>query len=261
MAAEGSGSSSTSQPKIKLYWLEKSRSQRILWLLEELKVPYEIETFKRTKQKLAPPELKAIHPLGKSPVVTIEAETTEKPLVLAESGCIIEYLIHHFGTWLVPKRYREGQEGKVGGEREEWLRDRFFLHYAEGSMMTYLVTSLLVSSIRNSPVPFFIRPITNGVAGKIESMFLEPNFKTHFEFLEGQMATSPDEGAYLCGKEMTGADIIMSFPLEASRGRAGLTPDKYPKLCEYIDRIQARPAYKRAVQKIIDVEGSYSPLL
>lgn len=255
-----SGPASTTPPKIKLYWLEGSRSQRILWLLEELQVPYEIETFKRTKDKRGPPALKAIHPLGKSPVVTIETDVTAKPLVLAESGYIIEYLVDHFGTWLVPPRYRDGQEGQVGGEREEWLRHRYFLHYAEGSLMYYLVTTLLVSGIRNAPVPFFIRPITNGVAGKIDSMFLQPNFKTHFEFLEGQMATAPDEGDYLCGKEMTGADIIMGFPLEASRSRVGLTPDKYPKLCEYVDRIRERPAYKRAVQQIVDLEGSYSLL-
>ncbi|KAI9811678.1 MAG: hypothetical protein M1832_000712 [Thelocarpon impressellum] len=244
-------------PKVKLYWLEKSRSQRILWLLEELKVPYDIQTFKRTKEKLAPPELKEIHPLGKSPVVSIEAPGLSEPLILAESSCIIEYLTEHFGKWLEPKQYAEGKEGQVGGETEEWLRYRFFMHYAEGSLMTYLIVALIVGNIKSSPVPFFIKPITGAIANKINSLFLEPNFTTHFSFLEGQIASSPGGGDYLCGKELTGADILMSFPLEAAKGRTGLDTAKYPKLCAYIDRLHEREAYKNAVKKIIEVEGSY----
>ena len=130
--------------------LEKSRSQRILWLLEELKLEYDLKTFKRTKEMLAPQELKDIHPLGKSPVITVEAPAASKPLVIAESAFIIEYLTEHFGPWLVPKRYKQGREGEVGGESEEWLRYRFFMHYAEGSLMTYLLVALLVSSVYSS---------------------------------------------------------------------------------------------------------------
>lgn len=125
--------------------LEKSRSQRILWLLEELKIDYEIKTYKRQNQ-LAPEELKEIHPLGKAPIITIESEATEKPLVLAESGFIIEYLIDHFGTWLAPERYQKGKEGEVGGETEEWTRYRYFMHYAEGSIMPLLVIALIFNS-------------------------------------------------------------------------------------------------------------------
>ena len=99
------------------------------------------------------------------------------------------------------------------------------------------------------------------IAGKLDSMFLQPNFKTNFEFLEAQLASSPNGGEYLCGDTLTGADILMSFPLEAAKGRAGMTPDKYPRLCEYVERLQAREAYKRAVQKVIDIEGEYNPLL
>ncbi|KAI9752748.1 MAG: hypothetical protein M4579_005504 [Chaenotheca gracillima] len=247
--------------KIKLYWLEKSRSQRILWLLEELKIDYELVTFKRTKDMLADPKLKEIHPLGKSPVITVETPGSAQPLVLAESGLIVEYLTEYYGQRLIPKKYREGQEGKIGGETEEWLRYRYFMHYTEGSLMILLLVGFLVQNIKNGPVPFFIRPITNGIAGKINSMFLEPNLKTHFSFLEAQIASSPNGGDFLCGKELTGADILMSFPLEASKGRVGLTPDLYPKLCAYTDRLQQLDANKRAVQKIIDVEGSYNPNL
>ena len=117
------------------------------------------------------------------------------------------------------------------------------------------------ADIRKAPLPFFLKPITNGIAGKLESMFLRPNLNTAFSFLESQIASSPGGGEYLCGKELTGADILMSFPLDAARGRAGLDKDKYPKLWAYVERLQERDAYKRAVQKIIEVEGEYDPVL
>jgi glutathione S-transferase len=132
--------------KITLHWLEVSRSHRILWLLEELQIPYELKTYKRGKDKLADPKLKEIHPLGKSPVITVEAPGAEKPLVIAESAAIVEYLCHYYGKWLVPKRYREGKEDQIGGESESWLRHRFFMHYAEGSIMPLMLIALIVSS-------------------------------------------------------------------------------------------------------------------
>jgi len=229
---------------ITLYWLEKSRSQRILWLLEELNLKYELKTYKRVNT-LAPPELKEIHPLGKPPLIGIQAEGQTGPRILAESGLITEYLIDHFGPELAPKRYYEGSEGKVGAETESWIRYRYFMHYGEGTLMTYLIVALLVSNIRNGPVPFFLKPITNGIANKIDSMFLQPNFKTNYEFLESQLATS--SGDFLCGDELTGADIMMSFPLSTAKGRSDLTQEKYPKIWAYVDRLESRNAFKRAV--------------
>ncbi len=128
--------------------LEKSRSQRVLWLLEELKVDYELKTYKR-KNMLAPAELKEVHPLGKSPIVTVESEASPKPVVLAESGFIFEYLIDHFGAWLAPKRYRDSKDGEAGGETEEWMRYKYYMHYAEGSMMPLLVMFLIFNSKSN----------------------------------------------------------------------------------------------------------------
>ena len=110
-------------------------------------------------------------------------------------------------------------------------------------------------------IPFFIRPIARMIAGSVESLYLVPNFTTHFRFLEDQIATSPQNGEFLCGKDLTGADILMIFPLGASKERAGLTQEKYPKLWAYIDRIESREAFKKAIQKIIEVEGSYDPTL
>lgn len=126
--------------------LEKSRSHRILWMMEELGIPYELKTFKRSKDLLAPPELKQIHPLGKSPVISIDVPGG-KPLVLAESGLIVEYLAKHYGQpgkEFVPKEWQEGKENTVGGETEEWIRYRYYMHFAEGSLMPFLVLSLVV---------------------------------------------------------------------------------------------------------------------
>jgi glutathione S-transferase len=114
-----------------------------------LKVPYELEIFHRNKEtKLADPELKKVHALGKSPVITVTQAGSTEPTVIAESGFIVEYLLDHFGSGstLLPKRYREGQEGKVGGETEEWLRFKYFLHYAEGSLMSLMVLALVALS-------------------------------------------------------------------------------------------------------------------
>ncbi|KAH6719970.1 glutathione S-transferase [Leptodontidium sp. MPI-SDFR-AT-0119] len=224
------------KPIVVLYWLEKSRSQRILWLLEELKVDYELKIFHRNpKTHLAPPRTQA------------------------KSGFITEYLLEHFadGTTLLPKRYKEGQEGKVGCETEEWMRYKFYMHYAEGSLMTFMVLALVAGQIKSSPVPFFIKPITGGVAGKIHSNFLDPNFITHFNFLEEQLTSSPGGGKYLCGPNLTGADILLSFPLLAGRSRTGLTKEKYPKLYDYIDRMEAEPGYKKSVAKIIEIDGKF----
>ncbi|CAF9907682.1 MAG: hypothetical protein ALECFALPRED_003751 [Alectoria fallacina] len=243
--------------KITLYWLEKSRSQRILWLLTELDVPYDLQTYKR-QSMLAPPELKEIHPLGKSPLVTIstpsDAAAAAVPLVLAESSFIVEYLIDHFGPRFAPARYESGKEGQVGGETEAWVRYRYYMHYAEGSLMPEKNADIKTSS------PFFLRPLALLITGAVESKFLRPNLASNFDFLEHQLATSPDDGSYLCGANLTGADIMMSFPLGAAKSRALFTEKEHPKLCAYVDRLEAMDGFRKAVQKIVEVEGSYEGL-
>ncbi|CDM31616.1 hypothetical protein DTO013E5_2111 [Penicillium roqueforti] len=249
--------------KITLYWLEQSRSHRILWLLEELKLEYELKTFKRRADKLAPAELKEVHPLGKSPIVTIQAPGAAKPLVLAESGAIMEYLCDHFGNarpTLVPQRYTTGSEGQVGGETEEWMRYRYFMHYVEGSLMPFLVMSLVNDTIRNAP-PFFIRPITGMVAAQVDNHFLNRNIDGNLAFLEDQLRTSPEGGEYICGKELTAADILLSFPVIAVTGRAlkeQKNKDKYPLIIQYAKRLENNEGYQRAVKKIEAIEGKFS---
>ncbi|KAL8664238.1 MAG: hypothetical protein Q9202_003188 [Teloschistes flavicans] len=250
---------SAGKPKIVLYWLEKSRAQRILWLLEELKVDYELKTYKR-QERQAPPALKKVHPLGKAPLLSVQAEGAAEPIVLAESGPIAEYLIDHFGPQLAPSKWQDGRENQVQGETEQWLRYRYYMHYTEGTLMPYLVTALLLSIIR-AKSPFFIKPVANAIAGNITSMFLNPNLDSNLSFLESQIKSSPDGGGFLCGSKLTGADILMSFPLGAAKGRSNFTKANYPALWDYVDRIEALDSFKRAVQKIIDVEGSYDPSL
>ena len=237
--------------------LEVSRSHRILWLLEELQIPYQLETYKRTKEKMADPALREIHPLGKSPIVTVEVPGRAQPLVLAESAAIAEYLCDYYGKGLVPKRYQDGKDGQIGCETETWLRYRHYMHYTEGSIMPLMVIWVLVKSIKEGSVPFFIRPITNAIAGRITSLFLAPNFKTHYTFLEDQLKTCPDGGQFLCGKDLTAADILMSFPLEAGQSRSGMTQADFPLLWAYVDRLHEREAYRRSVQKIAEIEGSF----
>ncbi|KAH0292071.1 hypothetical protein M436DRAFT_75162 [Aureobasidium namibiae CBS 147.97] len=239
-----------SAPKVTLYWLEKSRAQRIIWLLEECNVDYNIEILKRTSGMLAPPELKKIHPLGKSPVVKINAPGRTSPVTLAESGFITEYLTEHFAPHLLPKRYEDGKQGP-GLETEEWLRYRFFMQYAEGSLMALMSTNLIFSFLKGDKIPFFLRPITSGIYSKFDGMYFGPNFKTHFDFLESQLATAPNGGGFLCGKDLTAVDILMSFPLQAGQKRLKIiNATDYPKLNAYVNKLESMDGYKRSVERI-----------
>lgn len=197
-----------------VHHLENSRSQRILWMLEELGLPYEIKRYERNKQTmLAPPELKKVHPLGKSPVIEDDGR------VIAETGAICEYLV-------------EKADGKLGpsGHRESVLRYRQFLHYAEGSMMPPLLLLLILGRI-----PFF---------GKKAIKRVQPMADAHLDYVESELASRP----WFAGDEMSAADIMMSFPLEAARGRAGLNESR-PATIAWLEKIHARPAYQTALKK------------
>ena len=245
--------------------LEKSRAQNILWLLEELELEYELVTFHRNKaDNHAPPDLKKIHPLGKSPLISIAPSDGSEPIVLAESGFITQYLCEHFGKdkTVVPKRYREGQEGKVGGETKEWLRWQYFLHFAEGTMMSAFMLGWVVSGLSSPQIPFFIRPITSMVGSKILANFIYPNVKGQLSFLEQQLSTSG--GDYLCGEHLTAADVLISFGLITAKDKVssfgdwdGSTPNTlYPKLYAYIARLQNTSGYKKSVQKVKEIDES-----
>jgi glutathione S-transferase len=213
-----------------VHHLDSSRSQRVLWLLEELEVPYELVLHKRDAVTLrAPAKLREIHPLGKSPVVVLPDGT-----VLAESGAILETLLD---------RYGEGRLRPAPGT-DEHRRYLFFMHYAEGSLMPPLLVRFIVDRLRKAPLPFFIRPVAKGIAGKIDAAFTNPELEKHIAFLEGEL----DGRAWLAGDELTAADVQMSFPLEALLARAG-SLSSHPRISALVERMHARPAYARALAR------------
>ncbi|HMB56532.1 MAG TPA: glutathione S-transferase [Arenimonas sp.] len=214
---------------IVVHHLNNSRSQRVLWLLEELGLPYEIKRYERDAvTMLAPPSLRAVHPLGKSPVITDDGQT------VAESGAIVEYLVDKYG---------QGRLAPAAGTPER-LRYTYWLHYAEGSAMPPLLMSLIFARVRSAPAPFFVRPIARAIADKVMDSFVRPQIKTHLDFMEGELGKS----AWFAGAEFSAADVQMSFPLEAAASRGGLDASR-PKLMDWLARIHARPAYQRALEK------------
>jgi len=213
-----------------VHHLNNSRSQRVLWLLEELDLPYEVVRYQRdAKTMLAPPELKKVHPLGKSPVVV-----TDEGLVLAESGAIIETLVERYGA---------GRLSPAPGTPEA-LRYRYWLHYAEGSAMPPLLLKLMFDRVEKAKMPFFVKPIAKGIADKARAAFILPSLKTHLDFMEGELG----QGEWFAGNAFSGADIQMSFPVEAARSRGGLDASR-PRLMAWLERIHARPAYGRALER------------
>jgi glutathione S-transferase len=214
---------------ITVHHLNNSRSQRILWLLEELGLPYEVKRYQRDAQTmLAPPELRAVHPLGKSPVITDGAVT------LAESGAIVEYLVSRYGNeTLIPK-----------ANTPEHLRYIYWMHFAEGSAMPPLLLKLVFDRIEKGPVPFFVKPIARGIAQRVKSTMVLPNLERQLDYMEGELA----KHAWFAGPAFSAADIQMSFPLEAAASRGGLNESR-PKLWAFLKNIHARPAYQRALDK------------
>jgi len=213
---------------ITVHHLNNSRSQRILWMLEELGVPYDVKRYARDPATmLAPPVLKTVHPLGKSPVVT------DGDKVLAESGAIIEYLADTYGA---------GKFAPAHGTPER-LRYSYFLHYAEGSLMPILLLKLVFARMPQR-LPFFMKPVGRAIANAADRTMIAPNLATHLPYLEQALG----ENEWFAGNQLTGADIQMSFPLEAAATRAGLD-GRYPKLMGFLDRVHARPAYKKAIER------------
>ena len=201
---------------IRVHHLNNSRSQRVLWLLEELSVPYEIVRYQRNKATmLAPEELKRVHPLGKSPVIEDDGEK------FAETGLIVEYLVERYGASaaLAPPR-----------ESDLYWRYKYWLHYAEGSLMPPLLLKLVIDRL--------------GLLGRPARGFVKSQLKLHLDYLEAELHGA----AWFVGDRFSAADIMLSFPLEAARDRAGLDQTR-PKLFDFLERIHARPAYRRALEK------------
>ena len=212
-----------------VHHLNNSRSQRVLWLLEELGVPYEVKRYQRdAKTMLAPPALLAVHPLGKSPVIV------DGDLTVAESGAIVEYLVERYGGGrLIP---RSGTP--------ERLRYTYWLHYAEGSAMPPLLLKLVFDRVAAAPMPWPIGAMARRIAGSVQSAFIAPQLTRHLDFMESELAVRP----WFTGDEFSAADVQMSFPLEAAAKRAGLNSSR-PHLMGFLGRIHARDAYRRALER------------
>ncbi len=214
---------------ITVHHLNNSRSQRVLWLLEELGLPYEIKHYQRDpKTMLAPDTLREVHPLGKSPVLA------DGDVTVAESGAIVEYLV---------ERYGNGRLVPAPGTPER-RRYTYWLHFAEGSAMPPLLLKLIFDKIPTMPMPFFVKPVARGISAKVLERMVTPNLKRQLDFMEGELARSE----WFAGAEFSAADIQMSFPLEAAAQRAGLDSSR-PHLHAFLKRIHARPAYKKALER------------
>ncbi|MFT4064543.1 glutathione S-transferase [Paraburkholderia sp.] len=212
-----------------VHHLNNSRSQRVLWLLEELGVPYEISRYERDPNTLlAPPELRAVHPLGKSPVITDDG------LTIAESGAIIEYLVDRYGA---------GRFAPAPGTPER-LRYTYWLHYAEGSAMPPLLLKLVAQRIAAAPMPFFAKPIARKIAATLQSNFVDPQLQLHLGYIDKELGAT----GWFVGHDFTAADVQMSFPLEAAAARSGLQ-SQLPAIAGFLQRIHARPAYQRALER------------
>jgi glutathione S-transferase len=221
-------------PMVVLHHLENSRSQRVLWLLEELGVPYEVRRYRRDpKTWLAPPELLRVHPLGKSPVIS------DGELTVAESGAILEYLLDAHG----------GGRLRPPPGTPERLRFTYWLHFAEGSAMPPLLMKLVFDRVRKARVPFFLRPAVRGIADKVSATAITPNIERQLAFMESDLK----DRDWFAGSEFSAADIQMSFPLEAAAARGGLDR-RFPRLSDWLARIHARAAYRRA----LEVGGPYT---
>ena len=215
---------------ITVHHLNNSRSQRILWLLEELGAPHEVKRYERDKNTmLAPPALRAVHPLGKSPVIT------DGDITVAESGAIIEYLLDAYDT--------KGRLRPKAGTPER-LRFTYWLHYAEGSAMTPLLLALIFGRLPKAPMPFFVKPVAKGIAAGAMKSFIQPQINAHLDYMEGELG----KGEWFAGDTFSAADIQMSFPLEAAASRGGLDNSR-PKAMAFLTRIHARPGYKKALEQ------------
>jgi len=226
---------SVDEPKTKLvlHHLNNSRAQRILWLLEELEVPYEIKTYRRQANGLVPKELKALHPLGKSPVVV------DGDVMVAESGAIIDYIAKKYG----------GE--KLQATEAGWLDNTYFSQYAEGSLIPVLAVRLMLSMIP-AQTPFLLRIFARLICGGVISRLVDPQIKRHVAFIEEHLEKTPGDWFAASGRP-TKADFLMIFPLEAMAKSADFATEG-PRIKAYVDRVHARPAYKRA----LEIGGPYA---
>ena len=213
---------------ITVHHLEHSRSQRLLWLLEELGLDYQVQRYARNEEtKLAPPELMKVHPLGKSPVITDGDRT------IAETGTIIEYILEKYGKGrFVPE-----------ADSAAYWQYKYWLHYAEGTLMPLMVLSLVMTRIETAKMPFFVKPIAKGIAANVRGGYLTPTLEKNVAMIESHLATHD----WFAGEDLTGADFMMCYPLEAIAASGDGTPPA--GIRAYIEKVQSRPGWAKALER------------
>jgi glutathione S-transferase len=215
-----------------LHHLNNSRSQRILWLLEELNLEYEVKHYQRDSvTNLAPNTLTLIHPLGKSPILT------DGDITIAESGAIIEYLVGTYHKTSVGQLVDPQRGCEVHRQYTYWL------HFSEGTLMPPLVAKLVLDRVRTNTKPFFVKAIANKIVDKLMAAYYGPIIAKNMDYIESHLA----HNAWFAGEELSGADIQMSFPLEAAVARGN--GKNFPNITNFVDKVHARPAYQAALEK------------
>ncbi|SCU82301.1 LAME_0C00540g1_1 [Lachancea meyersii CBS 8951] len=223
-------------PIIRVHWLDESRAFRVLWLLEHLKLDYEIIPYKRNEGYRAPDELKKVHPLGRSPLIELEDRETGKKKILAESGYIFQYVLQHFDKSNILSFSSTDSEEKVD----------YFLHYVEGSLQPPLMIEFLLSMVKKAPIPFPLSYLTGKITGKISEKYSQGEVKNQFDFLEGEIAKN---GGYIVDGKLSGADILLSFPLQMAFERGFAKPVEYPGMDKWLKTITSVDSYSAAKQK------------
>ncbi|CDO91673.1 unnamed protein product [Kluyveromyces dobzhanskii CBS 2104] len=224
---------------VKVHWLNQSRAFRVLWLLDHLKLQYEIIPYKRNEEFRAPDELKKVHPLGRAPILEIDYKDTDQKDILAESGYIFQYVLENFD-----------KNGLLNNpDRQKAEKIKYYLHYAEGSLQPPLFIEFLLATAKKAPVPFPISYVTKKFADKISEKYSQGELKNQLQFLEGEIKQN---SGYLVGGRFSAADIILSFPLEMAFERKFAQPEQYPAITKWLKTIQSEESYLVSKRKAKD---------
>ncbi|KAM3163144.1 Gtt1p [Lachancea thermotolerans] len=233
-----------SLPIIRVHWLNESRAFRVLWLLDHLKLDYEIIPYKRNDAHRAPEELKKIHPLGRSPLVEIEDKETGKKKILAESGFIFQYVLQHFDNSKLLSNDNSDMAENI----------QYYLHYVEGSLQPPLMIEFILSMAKSAPIPFPISYLTGKITDKISEKYSKGELKNQLDFVEGEI--SKNKGFLVDGK-LSGADILMSFPLQMAFLRNFAKQEQYPNIKEWLERLTSLESYTTAKEKASSYGGKF----
>lgn len=225
-----------SLPIIRVHFLNKSRSFRVLWILDQLKLDYEIIPYYRDENFRAPVELKKVHPLGRSPLLELEDRKTGSKKILSESGYIFQYILQHF----------DKTKSLDNADPEKSEEIQYYLHYVEGSLQPPLLIELILSMVQNASIPFPFSFFSSKVAEKIGEKYSRGEVKNQLDYVEGQI--SKNDG-YLVGGKLSAADILMSFPLEAAFGRQFADPNQYPSIDRWLKNLKVLESYTASKKK------------